>query len=157
MKKIDATQQNIQNGGFKVLYRQHFIETVDQSGQVIHYIDLSYAKADIIYHGWVGYRTNIQMKEILAGHFRDIYNDYRCRCMLTDCSKMKGDFSEAVEWYNSSLGPDLASLGLEYNAIILPNDNLAQISVREWQKNSRGFKNVTFAGLNDAINWLALL
>jgi hypothetical protein len=157
MGKSEIIKENAHIGGFKVIRRQHYIETVNNLNQMVHYIDLSYAKADILFHGWVGFRTNDQMKEILNGHFRDVFDDYRCKCMLTDCSRMKGSFSEINEWYISSFMPELASLGLQYNAIILPVDNLAQISVRDWKEKCKVVKSVTFNSLSDAINWLALV
>jgi hypothetical protein len=157
MKRIEIIKDKDQTGGFKVIKRQYYIETMNHLNQLIHYIDLSYTKADILYHGWVGYRTNDQMKEILTGHFRDIFDDYRCKNMLTDYTKSKGNFKYINDWYTQKLMPEFISLGLKNNANIFPAENYAQLAVKDWNNKVKGIKNMTFDSLSDALTWLALI
>lgn len=143
--------------GFKVIRKQNFVDTYNNLNQQMHYIDLSFAKVSIFHNGWVGFRTNTQMKEILEGHFYEFFDDYRCQNLLTDCSKMKGSFIDIVEWLTDEFMPQLGEMGLKNHSIVLPFDSFAQLTVKDWVKRSQAIKTKAFATLSEAINWLALI
>jgi hypothetical protein len=157
MERSEVIKEKAQLGGYKVIKRQYYIETVNNLNQLIHFIDLSYVKANIFYHGWIGFRTNEQMKEILNGHFRDIFEEFNCKSLLTDCSKMKGSFVDLNKWYIDTFIPDLENLGLKNSATISPSDTFAQLAVKEWSDKIKGIKHMTFNSLSDTLNWLALV
>jgi hypothetical protein len=157
MRHQEVIKERLELGGYKVIRRQSIIETLNNLNQVIHFIDLSYTQADIFYHGWVGYRTNDQMKDILTGHFKDIFKEHPTINMLTDCSKMKGSFMDLNNWYVKNFIPELTTLGLKNNANIFPTETSAQIAVKDWNDKVQGINNMTFFSLNEALSWLALL
>jgi hypothetical protein len=159
-ENMDSTvlikEKKQQIGGFKVIQRGNVIETVNNLNQVFHFIDLSYTQAGIMYQGWVGFRTTEQIKEILNGHFMELYKVYKCQSMLQDLSQMSGSFSEVNDWYAFDFMPQLKSLGLKNNAIVLPKDIFAQLAMRDWMRKMNTFNNGCFATLSEAINWLAV-
>lgn len=158
MENDDVIREKVQTlDGFKVIRKQNFIETYNNLNQQMHFIDLSFAKVGIFYNGWVGFRTNNQMKEILEGHFYEFYDDFRCPSLLTDCSKMKGSFTEIVEWLTNEFMPMMGEMGLKNHSLVLPFDSFAQLSINEWAKRSKVIKTKTFPTLSEAINWLALI
>ena len=157
MEQIEVIREHKQLGGFKTIRKRSYIETYNNLNQLIHYIDLTYVKAGIFFHGWVGFRSNDQMKEILQGHFLEIFTESNCDKILMDCSKMKGSFIDINTWYAEAFMPNLVNLGLKHHAIVKPNDNFAQLAFRDWSNKINGFKNNSFATLGEAINWLSLL
>lgn len=158
MEKNDIIKEKVQAlDGFKVIRKQSFIETYNNLNQQMHYIDLSFAKVGIFNNGWVGFRTNTQMKEILEGHFYEFYDDHRSPHLLTDCSKMKGSFIEIVDWLTNEFMPQMGEIGLKNHSLVLPMDSFAQLTVKDWVKKSQIIKTKGFTTLSEAINWLALL
>jgi hypothetical protein len=158
MEKNDVIKEKVQAlDGFKVIKKQNFVETYNNLNQQLHFIDLSFAKVGIFHHGWVGFRTNSQMKEILEGHFYEFYDELRCPCLLTDCTKMRGSFIDLVEWLTGSFMPSMAELGLKNHSIVLPMDAFAQLTIKDWIKRSSNIKTKAFPTLSEAINWLALV
>ena len=149
-------ESTYQLGGFKVVKKSSSIETISHLNHVIHFIDLTYINVGIFYHGWVDSRTNDQMKEILTGHFYEIYKKYRCANMLMDCTKMKGSFSGINQWYATVFMPEISRKGLKNHALVNPVEQFAQLSVKDWTRKVIGINNQNFDTLSDALNWLAL-
>jgi hypothetical protein len=52
--------------GFKVVQHGDVIQSYNKMGQVFHFIDTSYLREGIYYHGWIGYRSNEQIIEVLC-------------------------------------------------------------------------------------------
>lgn len=157
MEQIEIIKELNHPGGFRTIRKRSYIETFNNLNQLIHYIDLTYIKAGIFLQGWVGFQSNEQIKEILQGHFLELFAQYPCNKLLSDCSKMKSSFIEIDNWYNETNRTELIKSGLKYHAIIKPKDNFAQLTFKEWNHNNNGIKNNTFSSLGDALNWLSLL
>ena len=163
MEKMEATtvviKEKVQQvGGFKVIKKGNIIESYNNLNQVFHFVDLSYVQAGILYHGWVGFRSNEQLKEIMDGHLLDILKGNRCQNMLLDTSRMSGSFSETNDWCATYYMPKLKSAGLKNIAAVLPKDIFAQLAMKDWLKGaaSKGFNSAGFVSLADGINWLAI-
>ena len=143
-----------QKDDFKVVQKDQMIESINKLNQTFHFLDLSYAKQGIFFHGWLGYRTNDQIKQVLDGHFFNFYKQYKCRGMLIENSKMSGSFAELNDWLAGYFMPKMIALGLKNNAVVLPKNVFAQLAVEEWDKKVGGFASRNFDNVADAINWL---
>lgn len=144
----------VQKADFKVVRRGNIVESINKLNQVFHFIDLSYASQGIIFHGWVGYRTNDQIKDVLDGHFMKFYEQYKCKGMVIENSKMSGTFSEINDWLAGYFMPKMILLGLKNCAVVLPQNIFAQLAVEDWDKKVGGFVTRNFGTVNDALNWL---
>jgi hypothetical protein len=139
---------------FRVVWEGDRIEAINRDNQVFHFIDLSYLKKDIIFHGWNGFRTTRQMKDVLEGHFMDIYRRYHSAKVLVDSTRMSGSFNEANDWLATVYMPGLIQLGLKKVAIILPHNIFAQMAVDDWDRKIDGFVSRNFGSVNEGLTWL---
>lgn len=139
---------------FRVVQRGDLVESINQLNQVFHYIDLTYLKQGIIFHGWNGFRSTEQMKAVLDGHFLDIFKNHRCKGALVESTRMSGSFNEANDWLAEIFMPKLVSLGLRKVAVVLPHNIFAQMAVDDWDKKINGFVSRNFGSTNDALEWL---
>ncbi|HEX3009186.1 MAG TPA: hypothetical protein VHO90_16400 [Bacteroidales bacterium] len=139
---------------YRVVQRGNMVESINKLNQVFHYIDLSYTKQDIIFHGWTGFRSTDQMKGVLEGHFMDIYKKYKCKGALVESTKMSGSFNDANDWLANVFMPKLIAQGLTKVAVVLPHNIFAQMAVDEWDKKIGGFTSRNFGSLNEALAWL---
>jgi hypothetical protein len=139
---------------YKVVQRGDMIESINRLNQVFHYLDLSYIKQNIFFHGWIGFRTNEQFKAVQDDHVLKLFQQFNCRNALVECTKMSGSFDEANDWLAGYYMPKLISAGLRNVAIVLPQNIFAQMAVEEWDKKVGGFTSRNFGTLNNAINWL---
>lgn len=140
--------------GFKVIQTGNTIQSINKMDQVFHEIDLTYLKEGILYHGWIGYRTNDQIKEVLDGHFVELYNKHKCSKMLIENSKMTGTFSAINDWLNDYFMPKMINSGLTHNAVVFPENIFAQLAVEDWDQKVGGFHNKSFKSTSEALTWL---
>jgi hypothetical protein len=145
-----------QKDDFKIVQKGQIVESVTKLNQPFHFIDLSYAKQGVFFHGWIGYRTNDQIKQVLDGHFMDLYKQYKCKGMLIENSKMSGSFTDVNDWLASYFMPKMIGLGLQHNAVVLPQNIFAQLATEDWDKKVEGFVSRNFGSVNDALNWLKI-
>ena len=143
--------------GFKVVEDGNLIKSINRQGKMFHFIDTNYKKDGIIFHGWVDYRTNEQIKDVLSGHFIEIFQKSGCKKMLIENSKMTGSFSGINDWLGEHLMPKLIRMGLTSNAVVLPADIFSQLAVEDWDEKITGFVSRNFGNLNEALNWLKSL
>lgn len=148
--KDSAGRQN----DFKVVQKDQVIESINNLNQTFHFMDLAYVKDGILFHGWTGYRTNDQIKEVLDGHFMDYYTKHRCKGMLIENTKMSGSFTEINDWLATYFMPKMIKLGLKNCAVVLPQNIFAQLAVEDWDKKVEGFQTRNFGSVNDALAWL---
>lgn len=139
---------------FKVIQTGQIVDSINQANQVFHTIDLSYAKEGIMYHSWIGYRSNDQLKQVLDGHFVKFYEQNKFKKMVIEISKMSGSFDAANDWMATYFMPKLVKLGLAYSAVVVPANVFAQVSTEEWNKKVGGFTTRSFGSSKDALTWL---
>jgi Golgi nucleoside diphosphatase len=108
------------------------VESINKLNQVFHFIDLTYTKQNIIFHGWIGYRTNEQIMQVLDGHFMNFYKQYKCKSMIIENSKMSGTFTEINDWLAGYFMPKMISMGLKNNAVVLPQNIFSKLAVEDW-------------------------
>jgi hypothetical protein len=150
LKEITNAQDD-----YKVVQKGDMVESLNKMNQVFHFIDLSYAKKEgIMFHGWIGYRSNEQLKSVLDGHFANIYNQYKFKNMVIEISKMSGAFNEANDWMATYFMPKLVSFGLQKSAVVLPANVFSQLAVDDWNEKVSGFQSRNFGSVNDALTWL---
>ena len=140
--------------GFKVVQNGDLIQSINKMGQVFHQIDTKYLKEGILFHGWIGYRTNDQIKEVLDGHFMELYNKHKCKKMLIENSKMTGTFASINDWLTNVFMPKMIRMGLSFNAVVFPENIFAQMAVEDWDQKVGGFHNKSFGTVNEALSWL---
>lgn len=143
-----------QKDDFKVVQKGMMVESINKLNQTFHFLDLSYTKQNIFFHGWIGYRTNDQIKQVLDGHFMNLYKQYKCKNMIIENSRMSGSFNEINDWLATYFMPKMIEIGLKNNAVVLPQNIFAQLAVEEWDKKVGGFTTRNFGSVNDALNWL---
>lgn len=149
IKDFTQTKNN-----FKVVKVGDLIQSVNKMGQVFHQIDTSYLKEGIIFIAWIGYRTNEQIKEVLDGHFMDLYLKHKCKKMIIENTKMTGTFASINDWLTTYLMPKMINNGLRYNAVIFPENIFAQLSVNDFDQKMGDFHNKNCRSLNEALTWL---
>ncbi len=142
------------NSEFKVEQVENIINTYNKVGQIIHFIDIKYLSINILYHGWIGFRSHDQLREILDGHFIDLFTKYKCKGMLIDNSKMEYSFTDNNKWLAEYFMPKMVQAGLKYNAVVLPKDIFSQISIKEWDDKISGFESKNFDQIYKALDWL---
>ena len=152
--EIVLKEMTNQKDDFKVVQKGNMIESINKMNSVFHYIDLSYTKQGILFHGWVGFRTTEQLKGVLDGHFMDVFKQYKCKNSLVESSKMNGSFDDANEWMATIFMPRLIGMGLKNVAVVLPQNIFAQIAVEGWDRRINGFLSRNFGSVNDALTWL---
>ncbi|NBC81771.1 MAG: hypothetical protein GVY19_00160 [Bacteroidetes bacterium] len=139
---------------FKVVQTGDKIHSINKSGKPFHFIDLSYLKDNILFHGWLGYRTNEQIQEVLDGHFIELYEKHKCKNMLINNQEMTGTFAGINDWLGTYFMPKMINMGLKNNAVVLPSNVFAQLAVEDWDEKVGGFTSRNFGNLDEAINWL---
>ncbi|MFT3738026.1 MAG: hypothetical protein QM786_04660 [Breznakibacter sp.] len=140
--------------GFKVVQDGKIIKSYNRMGQEFHFMDLSYLSDGIILHGWVGFRSGEQIKEVLDGHFFDIYSKSPCKKMLINNSQMTGSFSMVNDWLANIFMPKMIDLGLKDNAVVLPANVFASLAVEDWDQKVGGFTTKNFKSLDEGLAWL---
>ncbi len=152
--EIVLKEATAQKDDFKVVQRGDKIESINKLNQVFHYIDLSYTKQGIFFHGWNGFRTTEQLKDVLSGHFMDLFKKHKCKSAIVESTKMSGSFNEANDWLAGVFMPKLIGMGLTKVAVVLPHNIFAQMAVDEWDKKIGGFSSRNFGSVSDAVAWL---
>lgn len=142
---------------FKVVQEGDIVKSINGRGKVFHFIDLSYKKEGIFFHGWIDYRTNEQIKDVLDGHFIEIYKSSGCKKMLIENTRMTGSFSGINEWLGEYFMPKMINMGLSSNAVVLPGDIFSKLAVEDWDEKVSGFVTRNFGDLNEAVGWLKAL
>ncbi len=140
--------------GFRVIQNNHLVQSINKGNRLFHQLDLSYIGEDIFYHGWIGYRSDEQIIEVLTGHFLELFAKHRCKKMLIDNRQMTGSFAALNSWLSETYMPQLISLGLEYNAVVYPDNVFSQLAVEDWDQKVVGFENRSFPSLDQALIWL---
>ena len=142
---------------FRVIQEGHKILSLHRSGEVFHFIDQNYLNRGILFHGWVGYRKNEQIIEVLEGHFWDTFMKFPCKKMLIENSKMTGSFSGINEWLSNTFMPRMIENGLTHNAVVFPANIFAQLAVEDWDQKVGGFHNRSFKSESEALTWLKMV
>lgn len=140
--------------GLLVVQDGNKIQTINRAEQLIHSIELDYVPYQILVHRWIGYRTNEQFKEIIDGHFMDLFRKNRCTKVVVDISEMTGTFNGINDWMAEYLMPKLVTLGFRASAVILPKNIFVKLSADEWEEKTSGFTNRNFEKFPDALIWL---
>ncbi len=139
---------------FKVVQEGNMVKSYNQMGQEFHFIDLDYLKEGILFHGWVGFRSSEQLKEVLDGHFFDIFTKNGCKKMVINNVKMTGSFSSVNDWLGNEFMPKMVSKGLTDNAVVLPGNVFAQLAVEDWDQKVGGFTTKNFPTLEEGLTWI---
>jgi hypothetical protein len=157
MEKVIKDSSSKSLHGFRVIEDGNLIKSVNRQGKTFHFIDLDYKKNGIFLHGWIDYRTNDQIKDVLDGHFIDMFRTSGCKKMLIDNRKMTGSFTGVNDWLGEYFMPKMLKMGLTANAVVLPGDIFSKLAVEDWDEKISGFVSRNFGDLNEALNWLKSL
>lgn len=149
LKDYDQTQSS-----FKVVQDGKIIKSYNRMGQEFHFIDLNFLSEGIIFHGWVGFRSAEHIKEVLDGHFFDIFAANKCSKMLINNVAMTGSFTSVNDWLATNYMPRMIDKGLKDNAVILPSNLFASLAVEDWDQKVGGFTTRNFNSIDEGLNWL---
>ena len=153
MEKIIKNYDETKNA-FKITQDGDIIRCYNRMNQEFHFIDTSFLKEGILLHGWKGFRTADQLKEVLEGHLYEIFSKNSCSKMLIDNRNMSGSFSSVNDWLANDYMPKLVSNGLMSNAVVLPNNIFAKLAVEDWDRKINGFSTRNFDDTEKALAWL---
>ena|SRR5688572_7322385 len=123
-------------------------------GHVI--VTLSYdTEHDLIYADWQNHLTANEV--IMAGEkYLELIEKFPCSRLLSDKSKVTGDWSDANDWLEYSWIPDAINAGLTCFAYILSEDIYNRLSGLDLYKRLSGeLKFDLFSNPKNAIEWLA--
>lgn len=73
---------------------------------------------------------------------------------LADLSHIEGSFEESREWIAKNVVPRAMKLGLKYEALVLPKNIFAMLSVQETLVNIEGLEIRIFGDTKEAVAWL---
>ncbi len=149
IKNFDQTQS-----GFKIVQEGNFIKSYNRIGKAFHFIDLNYLNEGILYHGWIGFSPAEELKEVLEGHFFEIFAKNNCQKMLIENTQMTGSFSAVNQWLADYFMPKIVRRGLKDCAVVLPKNIFAQLAVKDWDEKVGGFTTKNFDNANKALTWL---
>lgn len=110
--------------------------------------------ADGIYNdSWFGYVTSEEYKEIMQGVYLDYFIQSKATRKLCNTLKLStGMEDETATWFNASLLPQLINAGMQYNALVIPENIFAQLSLSENFNGEEYFK--MFPSEQEALAWL---
>ncbi len=149
IKNYEETKSKI-----KISQEGNFIKSYNNLGNEFHFIDITYLKEGILYHGWKGFRNTDQLKEVLEGHLLDVFKKNGCKKMLINNVEMSGSFSAVNDWLANDFMPKLVNMGLSTNAVVLPSNIFAKLAVEDWDRKVEGFSTRNFGDINTALSWL---
>jgi hypothetical protein len=79
----------------------------------------------------------------------------KCAFLLNDDSKSTGPWTQALEWIESYLIPNVIEAGLKYYAHIVSANTFSEMSAKELNVKIGGaLEMATFKSLDDAKEWL---
>lgn len=149
IKDFDQTKS-----GFKITQEGSIIKCTNKMGQDFHIIDTTYLSQGILFHGWKGFRTAEQLKEVLEGHLKELFSQNGCKGMVIDNREMAGSFSSVNDWLANDYMPKLINMGLKNNAVVLPNNVFAKLAVEDWDRKISGFVTRNFDEVEKAVAWV---
>jgi hypothetical protein len=116
-------------------------------------LSLRLSKDGIYNDVWFGYVTSDEYKEIMAGAYLDYFAFSKNKKKLCNTLKLTaGMEDETAKWFNDYLLPKLMAAGLQYNALVIPEDIFANLSLTENFNNEEYMK--FFPSEEEAIAWL---
>ncbi|NBW35499.1 MAG: hypothetical protein EBR30_10870 [Cytophagia bacterium] len=79
---------------------------------------------------------------------------YRSKKWLADLTKIEGDFSPMKDYILEFIVPEAKKVGLSFEAVVLPFDIFAMLSVQSTVDEFEDFAIKIFLTVEDAVNWL---
>ena len=143
--------------GFKSINKDGIIETSSGvSGHIFHTVTTSYLTEGILFHAWLGYRTDEELKEVLEKILYPILVENKCYKVLVDTSLVEGSFDGANDWLADYYMPKIITAGLRLHGMVLPADLYASLALELYQENNvkNGFDNRMFPSVEAAYAWL---
>jgi hypothetical protein len=117
---------------------------------------------------WVGYDRKIEATtDVWVGDFETHQNfklglelvlqnigRFKSIKWLAYLSRMERGFEDLKEWIAQSVIPRAISMGLQFEALVLPMNIFALLSVQETMMTAEGLQIRLFGNVDDAIGWL---
>lgn len=117
---------------------------------------------------WVGFDSQIgATTDVWIGDFETAENfklglelvlqsieRFKSKKWLADLSRIGRGFEESNEWIAQSVVPRAMSLGLVFEALVLPMNIFALLSVQETMMRIEGLEIRLFGDVKEATNWL---
>lgn len=143
------------SSGLKYQVSGHHIDIFNAMGTRIAALNMDMVDSEGIYNDiWYEYVTPEEFREIFGGAYLEFFEQSNVSKKLCNTDELKGGIDDATnEWFNSYLMPKLMAAGLKYNAIVLPKEVFANISMNEFKLES-GFITKMFNSKEEAISWL---
>jgi hypothetical protein len=104
-----------------------FFNTLNEK---ISHLSKAYAAQGIFNDNFFGYVSADELKFIMENYYAKIIAETNASKKMCNIKAMDGAaFEEVSDWFEAELMPQLIDAGLRYNAIVLPDDYFASITV----------------------------
>lgn len=106
--------------GIRVVQDGDVVETFNILGERIHRIEKPGRIPGIFVARWYGTPLNEEMKEIIGGHFYDVFLECGGPLCLIDIRDCKASWDGINEWQRDEIMPKAYAAGLQRVATLLP-------------------------------------
>lgn len=129
------------------------ISVKNNTKNLVAELSLRHSKDGVYTDVWFGYVTDPEYKEIMGGAYLDYFKESGNRKKLCNTLKLAGGMEDATAtWFNQTLLPKLLEAGLQYNAMVIPEDVFANLSLTDNFNNEEYMK--FFPSEAEALQWL---
>jgi hypothetical protein len=107
-----------------------------------------------IYCNWEGF-ANVEAIKSWGEDYLKLVKDTQCAHILNDDSKSTGPWTQALEWIESYLIPNVINAGLKYYAHVVSANTFSELSAKELNVKVGGaLEMATFSSVEGAKVWL---
>lgn len=134
----------------------NFIYVYNTTGRQIVEIDLRLLAQGIINDTWFGIVLDKEYIAFLEGIYYDIFTKFKLSKKLCNIKKLDSSFDGINDWFSKTYNPKLIERGLKYNALVMPEELCAQLSVAFYieEVSSLKLENKIFDSKEEALLWL---
>jgi hypothetical protein len=124
-------------------------------GSKIAELNLQYATERIYSDAWFGFVTEEEFKEVMSGAYLDYFIKSKCIKKVCNTLNMEGGMNdETSNWFNQDIFPKLCAAGMQYNALVIPEDIFAQQTIEDFEANLGNDFGRLFPTFEKALFWL---
>jgi hypothetical protein len=129
------------------------ISVKNNTKNLVAEVSLKYSKEGVYTDVWFGFVTDPEYKEIMGGVYLDYFKESKNTKKLCNTLKLVGGMEDTTAaWFNQSLLPKLLEAGLQYNAMVIPEDVFANLSLTDNFNVEEYMK--FFPSETEALSWL---
>ena len=153
--EIDQYERTSKNNLRYRLVSPDCVEIFNRLNEKIAALNLQYTNEGIYNDLWFGFVTSEEYKEIMEGAYLYYFIKAKCTKKLCNTLGLQGGMDpDTSQWFGDSLLPKLLSAGMQFNALVIPEDIFAQQTMEEFENNMGSNLARLFPSHNEALAWL---